>query len=81
MTLSASKWVGRRLLGLIYVFLPWLRLKRGSLEPFMGRPFNLGRLDSRVRVGRLEPLSPVGLGTGRSSFMRHPVRCFLNWRG
>jgi hypothetical protein len=30
-------------LGLILAFLPWLYLTRGGLEPFVGRPSNLGR--------------------------------------
>ena len=31
-------------LGLVLVISPWLCLTRGSLEPFMGRPSNLGHL-------------------------------------
>ena len=44
MTLSASEQIGRGSLGLIYVFLPWLCLTRGGLEPFAGWPSNLGQL-------------------------------------
>ena len=43
MSLSASEWGRVRPLGLISVFLPWLYLMCGGLEPFMGRPSNLGR--------------------------------------
>ena len=64
MTLSTSEWIRQGPLGLIYAFLPWLCLMRGSLEPFVGQPLNLGLSDSRVGVKWLEPLSPVGLGRG-----------------
>ena len=43
MSLLASERGRARPLGLIYVFLPWLYLMRGSLEPLAGRPSNLGR--------------------------------------
>ena len=41
MTLSARLDEGR--MGLICVFLPWLYLTWGGLEPFMGQPLNPGR--------------------------------------
>ena len=41
MTLSVR--LGEGCTGLIYVFLPWLCLTWGSLEPFVGRPSNPGR--------------------------------------
>ena len=41
MTLSVILGEGR--MGLIYVFLPWLCLMWGSLEPFVGQPSNPGR--------------------------------------
>ena len=40
-----------------------------------------GRLDSLVRVRWPEPSSPIGLGRGRSSFVRHPIRDCCNQRG
>ena len=36
--------LGEGHMGLIYVFLPWLCLTRGGLEPFVGHPSNPGRL-------------------------------------
>ena len=44
MSQSASErsWVGP--LGLVSVISPWLCLTRGGLEPFVGRPLNLGLL-------------------------------------
>ena len=44
MSLSTSERGQARLLGLISVFLPWLYLTRGGLEPFVGQPLNLGLL-------------------------------------
>ena len=44
MSLSASERGRVRPLGLISVFLPWLCLARGGLEPFAGQPSNLGPL-------------------------------------
>ena len=44
MSLSASERGRARPLGLISVFLRWLYLTRGGLEPFVGQPSNLGRL-------------------------------------
>ena len=44
MSLSASERGQARPLGLITVSLPWLYLTQGSLEPFVGRPSNLGQL-------------------------------------
>ena len=41
MTLSAKLGEGR--MGLICVFLPWLCLTWGGLEPFAGQTSNLGR--------------------------------------
>ena len=41
MTLSARLGEGRT--GLICIFLPWLCLTWGGLEPFVGWPLNLGR--------------------------------------
>ena len=41
MTLSARLGEGRT--GLICIFLPWLYLTWGGLEPFVGRPSNPGR--------------------------------------
>ena len=41
MTLSAR--LGEGHMGLIYVFLPWLYLMWGGLEPFAGQTSNLGR--------------------------------------
>ena len=41
MTLSTR--LGEGLMGLIYVFLPWLYLTWGGLKPFAGRPLNPGR--------------------------------------
>ena len=41
MTLSARLGEGRT--GLIYVFLPWLCLTWGGLEPFVGQPSNPGQ--------------------------------------
>ena len=43
MSLSASERGQVRLLGLISVCLPWLCLMQGGLEPFAGRPSNLGQ--------------------------------------
>ena len=42
--LSASEWDRAGPLGLISVISPWLYLTRGGLEPFVGRPSNLGLL-------------------------------------
>ena len=46
---SEQVWVG--LLGLVLVISPWLYLTRGSLEPFAGRPSNLGHLSFRIEQG------------------------------
>ena len=43
MTLSALEQTRRGPLGLIYIFLPWLCLTRGGLEPFAGHPLNPDR--------------------------------------
>ena len=44
MSMSAYERGQARPLGLISIFLPWLCLTRGSLEPFAGQPSNLGLL-------------------------------------
>ena len=43
MSLSTSERGQARPLGLILVFLPWLCLTRGGLEPFVGQPSNLSQ--------------------------------------
>ena len=43
MSLSTFERGWARPLGLLSVFQPWLYLTRGGLEPFVGRPSNLGR--------------------------------------
>ena len=44
MSLFVSERGRARPLGLVSVISPWLCLVRGGLEPFMGRPSNLGLL-------------------------------------
>ena len=43
-SLSAFEQGWARPLGLVSVISPWLYLARGGLEPFVGRPSNLGLL-------------------------------------
>ena len=46
--LSASERGRAGPLGLVSVISPWLCLTRGGLEPFAGRPSNLGQLLFRI---------------------------------
>ena len=58
MTLSASKRVGRRLLGLICIFSPGSCLTRGGFGPFVGQPFDFGSSGTSPRA----PWGLIGVG-------------------
>ena len=51
MSWSASEWAWAGPLGLVSVISPWLYLTRGGLEPFVGRPSNLGQLSFHIERG------------------------------